>query len=774
MSNPEVIELTPALADLLASMGEAVISVDENQRIVLFNRAAEKIFGYAAAEVRGQPLDMLLPEVARDGHRRDPAELGHASEYRRLIGERPEIRGQRKDGSVFPAQATVFKSTSDGKTVLTAVLRDISRQRAAETALRDSENRFSAIFDQAAVGIVLSAPDGRWLRVNHKLCEILGYDEGELTNHRFRSITHADDIDSDLGLLARLRAGEIPFYTEEKRFIRKDGSVAWGFVTVSLVRDPEGKPDYFVTIIENIWRRARMTEALRASEERFQDMVSNVPGVVYQFRLDTEGRPWFPYISPTLFEITGLRPEAVMADASLWIDTIHPEDRAEFEASIERSARSLEPWTWEGRMFRTSGELWWIRGAAVPRRLEDGSTLWNGLVLDVTEHKWAEERLAQAQRMEAVGQLTGGVAHDFNNLLAVIQGNAELIAEEIEGLDRLTAPILRASQRGAELTQRLLAFSRRQPLRPQTIDISELVAGMLDLLARTLEETIEIKTAMAPDLWVASADPGQVENALLNLAINARDAMRNGGKLTIECANVRLGATYVARNPEALAGDYVVLAVSDTGTGMSPEVQAHAFEPFFTTKEVGQGSGLGLSMVYGFAKQSGGHVNIYSEVGRGTTVKLYLPRAAGALKAAAAGASDETPRGRGEMVLVIEDDEEVRALAVRMLEDLGYRVVDVPQTAAALEVLAGGEQVDLVLSDVVLPGGTSGPEFAEQVRTRYPELKFVFMSGYPAEAAKRNGFLGSGNVLLNKPFRKQQLADALRETLAKTDPYDPT
>lgn len=285
------------------------------------------------------------------------------------------------------------------------------------------------------------------------------------------------------------------------------------------------------------------------------------------------------------------------------------------------------------------------------------------------------------------------------------------------------------------------------------------------MLTRALGETIEIETADAPDLENALADPGQVENALLNLALNARDAMPGGGKLTIECQNAVLDGAYVAKNPEAIAGDYVVLAVSDEGSGMTAEVQARAFEPFFTTKEAGQGSGLGLAMIYGFAKQSGGHVSIYSEAGKGTTVKLYLPRAEAAMQSGNLSQDDDPPHGRGEVVLVIEDDPDVRALAARMLESLGYRTIEVPDAASAHKVLAEGNPVDLVLSDVVLPGGASGPKFAEQARTTYPDLKVIFMSGYPAEAAKRNGFLGSDQTLLNKPFRKRQLAKALREAL---------
>ncbi len=376
-----------------------------------------------------------------------------------------------------------------------------------------------------------------------------------------------------------------------------------------------------------------------------------------------------------------------------------------------------------------------------------------------------ETQLRQAQKMEAVGRLTGGLAHDFNNLLAVIQGNAELLADRIGDVDHSAQTILRAAERGAELTQRLLAFSRQQPLHPQAIDLSALIGDISDLLARTLGETVEITIGGSPNLWRALVDQSQMENALINLAINARDAMPGGGMLTIDCSNVRLDENYTAWDPGALPGDYVLLAVSDTGVGMSGEVQAQVFEPFFTTKDLGQGTGLGLSMVYGFAKQSGGHIAIVSEVGRGTTVKLYLPRSKSVAPAKLTENSNELLRGRGEMVLVIEDDDGVRGLAVKMLENLGYRASAVADAAEGLHALAKKERVDLVLSDVVLPGGMNGPDFAEEARRHYPDLKIIFMSGYPDKLGRSGGPLGPGVVLLNKPFRRKQLARELREAL---------
>ncbi len=383
------------------------------------------------------------------------------------------------------------------------------------------------------------------------------------------------------------------------------------------------------------------------------------------------------------------------------------------------------------------------------------------------EKRRSEKRLAEAQKMEAIGQLTGGIAHDFNNLLAVIQGNAELL-EELELSDDtkpMATAIVHASQRGAELTQRLLAYSRKQPLRPEVIDTQKLLSDMSDVLQRMLGETILVSTRTQDDCWTALADPGQVEAALLNLAINARDAMPQGGEVIVECTNVTLDEDSSIDGSEVTAGDYVVLSVTDHGIGMSKDIRERAFEPFFTTKGVGKGSGLGLSMVYGFAQQSGGQATIYSEEGQGTTVKLYLPRAQSESKNSAKPQKEAVPRGQGETILVIEDDPAVRDLAEMMLRNLGYDVICAENANDARHSVSGYNDITLVLSDVVLPGGMSGPEFAEELKINHPNIKVIFMSGYPAEAARKNGFLGSDSVLLNKPFRVAQLAKAVQEAL---------
>lgn len=401
-----------------------------------------------------------------------------------------------------------------------------------------------------------------------------------------------------------------------------------------------------------------------------------------------------------------------------------------------------------------------------------GDELFTVILHDVTEHKRAEQQLRQAQKMEAVGQLTGGIAHDFNNLLGIILGNAELLSAQVGQGDARIEALMRAAFRGADLTQRLLAFSRQQPLQPKSIDVDALVTGMMGLLRQSLGEAIDIKVGEGEGLWTAKADPGLLESALLNLAINARDAMPGHGTLVIETSNAVLDETYAATHEDVAPGDYVLLAVTDTGSGMTPAVLEHVFEPFFTTKGVGKGSGLGLSMVYGFAKQSGGHVALYSEVGKGTTVRVYLPRSGKSADKTEDQSDTAQPTGQGEMVLVVEDDDDVRGLAVVLLESLSYRALQARDAAEAFDSLEKIPGIQLLLCDVVLSGSMSGPDLAHEAVNRKPSLRVLFMSGYAGQAIHLNGWLEKGAHLLNKPFRRHDLAQAVRSVLdqpAKAD-----
>jgi signal transduction histidine kinase/ActR/RegA family two-component response regulator len=400
------------------------------------------------------------------------------------------------------------------------------------------------------------------------------------------------------------------------------------------------------------------------------------------------------------------------------------------------------------------------------------------LRVQIEEREKAEAALRQAQKMEAIGQITGGVAHDFNNLLQIIIGSLgslrrrsgrwKLGADVIRDFDRFLDGAEEGARRAAALTRQLLAFSRRQPLQPEAVDVNRLVARMTSLLTRTLGETIEIETVLTGGIWRVLTDPNQLESAILNLAVNARDAMPHGGKLTIETANTHFDEAYVEPYEQLEAGQYVMIAVTDSGTGMDIATLAQAFEPFFTTKTGGHGTGLGLSQVYGFIKQSGGHTKIYSESGQGTTVKLYLPRTQVDRDAAEdhmATPDTHAAAAGGETILVVEDEEKVRAASVEMLEELGYRVLEASDGPSALKLLDGKPAIDLLFTDVVLPSGMNGKQLADEIRRELPTVKVLYTTGYARNAIVHHGRLDPGVELITKPFSYTELADKIRAVL---------
>src|SRR6516162_6672284 len=451
--------------------------------------------------------------------------------------------------------------------------------------------------------------------------------------------------------------------------------------------------------------------------------------------------------------------------------------RAEKHLTALEAAEREGRYEAEGWRVRKDGSQFWVNALVYPIRDEQGDlTGYVKVTRDITEKLRREDALErarnaalQSQKMESVGQLTGGVAHDFNNLLTSILGTADLLNQRDDLPEDVKAhllSIIRSADRGASLTQRLLAFSRRQALEPRQLDVNRLVGGMSDLLRRTLGESVSIETILAGGVWKTSVDPNQLENALLNLAINARDAMASGGKLTIETGNTYLDDDYAAMHAEVTAGQCVLIAVSDTGLGMSEEVIARAFEPFYTTKPEGQGTGLGLSQVYGFVKQSGGHIKIYSELDSGTSVKIYLPRDSSDAKAVEPirPRVDVSVLARGETILIVEDDEDVSNFTRTALISLGYRVYEASDAVSGLEMLAEHAQIALLLSDVGLPG-MNGRRLAEEAHARRPEIKVLYTTGYARNAIVHHGLVDPGVNLLPKPYTIQALGRKVRQVL---------
>jgi PAS domain S-box-containing protein len=452
-----------------------------------------------------------------------------------------------------------------------------------------------------------------------------------------------------------------------------------------------------------------------------------------------------------------------------------PEDQ---DAGIPQKALAIAAQTGkyeaEGWRVRKDGSKFWASAVLNAIRDCEGQLLgFAKITRDLTERRAADERARQAQKMEAIGQLTGGVAHDFNNLLTIIVGNLETLQRNLNSaaevdvgrLQRSTENAMRGARRAESLTQRLLAFSRQQPLDPKPLDLGRLVTGMSDLLRRSLGEQVTVETVLAGGLWRALADPNQLELAILNLAVNARDAMPNGGKLTLETANVYIDENYAATQAEVLPGQYVMLAVTDNGVGMTSEVKTKAFDPFFTTKDVGHGTGLGLSQVYGFVKQSRGHVKIYSELGEGTTIKLYFPRVHSAYAEEEQSATALARGSKGETILVVEDDADVRSYSCESLRELGYTVLEAGNARSALQAIDAHPQIQVLFTDIGLPGGMNGRELAEEARKRRPELKVLFASGYARNAIVHDGRLDPGVELLSKPFTQAALSGKLRDII---------
>jgi PAS domain S-box-containing protein len=624
--------------------------------------------------------------------------------------------------------------------------------------------------------------DGRVASWNSGAERLKGYKAAEIIGQPFSRFFTPEDQERGLPRHALEVAAKAGRFESEGWRVRRDGSRFWALAVLDAIRDENGELIGFAKITRDLTDRQLEQTRLLQSERRFRQLVQAVVDYAI-FQLDRDGivATW----NAGAERIKGYRPDEIIGQHFSRFYT--EEDRkAGLPARALARAASEGKYEAEGWRVRKDGSRFWASVVIDAIRDDSGDVIGFAKVTrDITERfeaqrilKETQEQLAATQRMEAIGQLSGGIAHDFNNLLMIVIGNIERALRALAtpsgtataNLRRSLDNAMRGAQRATSLTHRLLAFSRRQPLNPKQLDLNKFLGGTGEFLQRSLGEAVEIEVAGTAGLWPVEVDPAQLESALVNLAINARDAMPDGGKLTIEAQNIVLDHDYHRKNPEITLGQYVVISVTDTGTGMSEDVVAHAFEPFFTTKEIGQGTGLGLSQVYGFVKQSGGHIKIYSEAGHGTEVKIYLPRFLGANRAG----DDDNDRelqvpGVGECILVVEDDHDVRAYLIDLLRELNYRAVSAQNAADAMSIVEHRDlRIDLLLTDVIMPG-SNGRELAKRAKEVRPRLKVLFMSGYSRNAVVHQNRVDSDVQLLQKPVSQADLARRIRDMLDDAD-----
>ncbi len=651
--------------------------------------------------------------------------------------------------------------TATERARVTVELRELNDRLEEKVAIQLQER--DRLWSLSQDPFLIADTAGTWLRASPAWTDILGWTEDELVGRTSEWMEHPDDRDRTRHEIDDLAHGSTSF-----RFVNRFRDREGAYHTFSWTAVEENGLLYCVA--RDITIDQEREQELNDSQD-FARLALGAIGGVGVWTFDVASDRFF--FDEGIARVYALNPEdgAGGLKRADFLANVHPDDKDALRATMAGGLVSAGGIELEYRIVHPDGSVRWVLSRGNTYFDETGQPVRRtGVGVDMTDKRRLEEQLRQSQKMEAVGQLTGGIAHDFNNMLAVVMGSLDLLNRRIGGEEvrakHYVAQALEGAKRAANLTQRLLAFSRQQPLRPETINVNRLVSGMSDLLVHSLGGAIQLETVLAAGVWGIHADPNQLENVLLNLGVNARDAMPDGGRLTIETQNAHLDARYVASEMGVTTGQYVMIAVSDTGSGMSPEIIARAFDPFFTTKEVGKGTGLGLSQVYGFVKQSGGHIKIYSEIGQGTTIKVYLPRLAGgdATDPQWDGPAEILPGDLREVVLVVDDEPAVRQFSTDALEELGYRVLEADSAVAALALLDAHPDVSLLFTDIVMPE-TNGKKLADMVRTRRPDIRVLFTTGYTRNAVVHNGIVDAGVELIGKPFTIDELAARVREVL---------
>ena len=706
-------------------------------------------------------------------HPDDAAGFARANE-KALTGFAPFVwEGRVRVGNGEQVRWLHFESLprreENGDSLWTGILTDISARKQYETAMRASETTYRSLFENMLNSVAharIIYADGvpvdmEYLAVNPAFYEVTGIGE-QVVGRRISEVIpdYCRDNPESLEIFAKVAAtGEPTRWEHYLTTLDRWFSFA--------IYSPA--PGEVIIVTENISQRKKAELRLQESEEQLRAISDNLPdGYIYQTTQGPDGKSKFLFVSAGVSRIHGVTPEEVLHDAEVLYRQVDPAQAGELVRAEKNSIATRTDFTIELHLRRPDGKWFWLQVHSRPRWKADGSLVWDGIAIDITSKKVLEKQFTQAQKMESVGRLAGGVAHDFNNMLTVIKGHAELAMEELRPGDRPYLDLLEiqaAASRSANLTRQLLAFARKQTVRPVVLNLNDTVDSVLKMLRRLIGEDIELVWLPGLDLRQIKIDPGQIDQLLANLAINGRDAIDGVGKLTIETSNVELDEEYGAEHLDFVPGPYVQLAVSDNGCGISPAILPHVFEPFFTTKEKGRGTGLGLSTVYGIVKQNQGFINIYSEPGQGTTFHIYLPVAKEeAVEAAAQSSREALPLGT-ETILLVEDDQPILDLSKKHMERLGYTVLTADSPSAALRLLEEARNsIDLLVTDVVMPE-MNGKELARRLQYLKPDLKCLFMSGYTANAIARQGVLDDGIFFLPKPFSARDIAIKVRETL---------
>ncbi|HED16806.1 MAG TPA: response regulator [Gammaproteobacteria bacterium] len=777
--------MTPAQFTSFASpLPDALCLVDITGQIIVANPAAVRLFAQDSQTLCSKTLfDLIIDEqdkleqtlrIWSGSHDATPGVLQvrvRSGESIPCHGYGNLIQSRTDDGPalIMLRIVTREKFTQSFKALnekIALLQREIMERRKTENALAYSKVQFEAVFNAIPDAVIFADTERRMMMNNPAVHAMFGFSDEELIGQKTEMLYADKQIFTDQGR-RRFHIGSDPKTgAYEVQYRRKDGSQFWAETLGTQVKNRKGEIMGFIGLLRDITERKHAEKQMRESEQRLADAQRMTHIGNWELNLVSYELTW----SDEIYRIFEVDPLEFDASYEAFLDAVHPDDRERVKRTYAESVKNKTLYSVEHRLRMPDD--------TVKHVVESCQTFYNddnlpvrsiGTIQDITERVSMEEALRRSQKMEAIGQLSGGIAHDFNNQLGVIIGYLDFLKNhfpENEKPRQWVETATRATLRCMDLTRQLLAFSRRQSSEKSVVDLNASIKEMETMITRSVTPEVEVQYSLSGELWLAEIDPGGFQDVILNLVINARDAMPYGGKLLIETGNRCLDADYPNLNPDIESGDYVQLTLSDSGSGMDKETIEHIFEPFFTTKPEGEGTGLGMAMVYGFVKRNGGYIKVYSEPDVGTTIRIYLPRSAAsdAVDSVSAGREIKLPGGK-ESILIVEDEADLLALADGYLEELGYHTRLAENAAQALEILAGGQEFDLLFSDVVMPGGMNGYELVSQVTRMKPDLKVLLTSGYTAKKITHDGLERFSANILAKPYRKPELAQRIRLVL---------